>query len=74
MVSIVEDYCAFMIATMIERCSKIDFTVLPQYSPEAIAILLNQSKDNVMNEFPATKQHEISTKDQFYLLRLAETS
>lgn len=51
MVSIVADYCAFMIATMIERCSVIDFTALPQYSPKEISILLNQSKDYVMNKF-----------------------
>jgi sporulation protein YlmC with PRC-barrel domain len=51
MVSIVADYCAFMIATMVERCSVIDFTALPQYSPEEISILLNQSRDYVMDEF-----------------------
>ena len=51
MVSIVNDYCAFMIATLVERCSAHDFTALPQYSPEAISVMLNQSKDSFMNEF-----------------------
>lgn len=52
MVSIVNDYCAFMIATMVERCSAHDFTALPQYSSEAISVMLSQSKDSFMNEFP----------------------
>jgi hypothetical protein len=42
MVSIENDYCAFMVSTMIELSRTTDFTGAPQFTPEAIAMKLSE--------------------------------
>jgi hypothetical protein len=50
MVPVENDYCAFMLSTMIELSRTTDFTGAPQFSPEAIAMKLSESHNHGRNE------------------------